>query len=365
MIARPLFVFAAAMLLAAAAWAQKPVVNMFNWPGYVPAPVIKAFEKQDNINVLYNTFESNEVLDAALRDNKPLYDVVAPRAKPFLANQIADHLYQPLDRSRLPNYGNLDPKILKLLAVHDPDNQYAVPWMWGTVGIGFNVDKVKRLLPDMPPDSLRLIFDPAIVSRFKDCGVMVLDSPAETIPAALRYLGLDPDSKNDVDLAKAADAWRAVRPFIRRFAVAEFTDQLAQGNVCLAFGYSGDIDAARRRAAETKGRARITLGYAIPREGAMVWIDALAIPGNAPHAENAYKLIDFLLQPQQAAESAERVGYATANKAAQALLTGDAAKKQMLYPPPEVMDKLYVTTPADRRYEQQRAHSWNSIKGGK
>jgi putrescine transport system substrate-binding protein len=365
MIRKPLLAAIALLLCAATALAQKPTVSLFNWADYVPGAVVKAFEKQTGIKLLYGVFDSNEILDASLRENKPAYDVVVPRAAPFLANQIADKLYQPLDRARLKNYGNLDPVVLALLAKYDPENAHAVPYMWGTIGIGYNADKLKRILPDTRPDSLSLLFDPQIVSQFKGCGVMVLDSPAEMIPAALRYLGLDPDSKSEEDLAKAADAWRAIRPFIRKFAVADFVNQLAQGGVCLAFGYSGDIEEARRRAAQIKGRGKVNIGYAVPREGALVWIDTLAIPATAPDLDNAYRLIDFLLDPQIAAQSSRATGYATANRAARPLLDSAIAQDQGLYPSAEVMGRLYAATPADRRYELQRLRAWNSIKGDK
>jgi len=365
MVRKTLLATAALLLFASPALAQKATVSMFNWADYVPPAVVKAFEKQTGIKLLYGVYDSNEILDARLREGKPAYDVVVPRASPFLASQLADKLYQPLDRSRLKNYGNLDPTIMALLAKYDPGNEHAVPYMWGTIGIGYNTDKLKRLLPDTTADSLNLLFDPQIVSKFKDCGVMVLDSPAEMIPAALKYLGLDPDSKSDADLTKAADAWRAIRPFIRKFAVADFVNQLTQGNVCLAFGYSGDIEDARHRAAQTKGRGKVNIGFAVPREGAQIWIDTLAIPANAPDPGNAYKLIDFLLDAQIAAQSSSATGYATANAAARPLLDAAIAQDNGLYPPADVMSKLYAVTPADRRYELQRLHVWNSMKGSK
>ncbi len=288
---------------------------------------------------------------------------MVPRAAPFLANQISDGLYQRLDRSKLANYANLDPVILKLLAKYDPDNSYSVPWMWGTIGIGYNAEKLKRILPNTPPNSLSLLFDPNIVSKFKECGVMVLDSPAEMIPAALKYLGLDPDSKDEQDLIKAADAFRAIRPFIRKFTTGDFVSQLMQGNICLAFGYSGDIEEARHRAAQTKGRGKISIGYAVPKEGAMVWIDTLAIPASAPNTDNAYKFIDHLLDARMAAESSDYTRYATANAAARQFLDTTIATDAGLYPPPEVMEQLYAVSPGDRHYDVQRIRAWNSMKG--
>ncbi|MEO8558154.1 MAG: extracellular solute-binding protein [Rhodospirillales bacterium] len=355
----------ALLLGASIAWAQKPTVTFYNWAGYVPAELIKGFEKSSGLKVAYPTFESNEILDARLRDGKAEFDVVGPRAAPFLAAQVPEGFYQPLDRGKLAHYGNLDPVILKLLEKYDPGNLHAVPWMWGTIGIGYNVERMKRLLSDMPPDTLRLIFDPQIVSKFKDCGVMVLDSPAEMIPAALLYLGLDPDSKSEADLIKAVDAIKAVRPFIRKFASSDFVNQLNQGAICLAFGYSGDIHEARQRSDQAKGRGRITIGYVVPKEGALVWIDTLAIPANAPNADSAYKLIDYLLDAKVAAASANQLRYASGNAAARPFLDAGLSGDAGLYPPSDVMAKLYTVSPAERRYQLQRQKLWNGIKGNK
>jgi putrescine transport system substrate-binding protein len=346
--------------------AQKPAVSFYNWADYVPADLVRTFEKSSGIKVVYTTFDSNEILDARLRGGKAEFDVVGPRAFPYLAAQLPDNLYQPLDRARLTHYADLDPVIMKLLEKHDPQNSYSVPWMWGTVGIGYNVDRLKKLAPDVPADSLRLLFDPEIVSKFKDCGVMVLDSPAEIFAAALAYLGLDPDSKSEADLVKAADVIRAIRPFIRKYTSSDFVNQLAQGNMCLAFGYSGDVQEARSRTDQAKSRgSKPVLSYAVPREGAQVWIDVLAIPAHAANPDNAYKLLDYLLDPQVAATSSNRLHYASANAAARPLLDPAIAADRGLYPTDDVMAKLYVLSPPERRFEQQRIRLWNAIKSNK
>lgn len=362
---RKLFAAFVLSLVAPLAWAQKPVVNLYNWADYVPAEIVRGFEKQSGIKLNYAVFDSNELLDARLREAKPEFDVVVPRAAPFLAAQIAEGFYQPLDRGRLANYGNLDPVILKLLTKYDPQNAHAVPFMWGTIGIGYNIERMRKLLPDMPPNTLRLIFDPQIVSKFKDCGVMMLDNPAEIVPAALLYLGLDPDSKSHADLDKAADVIKAIRPFVRKFTSADFAGQLTQGGICLAFGYSGDIDDARQRTEQSKGRGRIAIGYAVPKEGALVWIDALAIPANAPNADNAYRLIDYLLDARIAAATANKARYASGNQAARPFLDASLAGDPGIYPPEDTVAKLYTVSPADRRYQLQRQKQWNAIKSSK
>jgi putrescine transport system substrate-binding protein len=350
----------AVALIATPAMAQ---LNVYNWSDYIAEDAVANFTKSTGIKVNYSVYDANEILDAKLRAGKSGYDVVVPSASPFLVRQIPAGLYQKLDRSKLKNYGNLDPAIMQQLAKYDPGNQYAVPWMWGTTGIGYNVDKVKKALPDAPVDSLRMIFDPAVASKLKDCGIMVLDSPTDMIPAALKYLKLDPDSKDPADLQKAAELFKQVRPYIRKFHSSEYINALAQGNVCVAFGYSGDILQAAGRAAKAKNKVKIE--YAIPKEGALLWIDVMAIPTSAPHLDNAYKWIDYLLDPKVAAASSNFVGYANGNAKSREFLDKDVAGNPNIYPPDAVMANLYTISAADRQYEQARTRTWTTIKTGK
>ena len=256
-------------------------VNVYNWSDYIAVAELREFEKNTGIKVNYTTYDSNEILDAKLRTGSSGYDVVVPTASPFFVRQLAANLFRPLDKAKLKNLGNLDPGIMAALAKYDPGNAHAIPWMWGTTGIGYNVEAIKKRMPNAPVDSLAMIFDPAIVSRFVDCGVMVLDSPTDVFPAALKYLLLDPDSKNPADLEKAAAVIKAIRPYVRKFHSSEYINALAGGDICLAFGYSGDIFQARDRAA--KARDRQDIAYAIPKEGSLLWIDVAAIgdPGRA------------------------------------------------------------------------------------
>ena len=354
---------ALAAVFAAGTASAQGQVNVYNWSDYIAEDAVDNFAKASGIKVNYSVYDSNESLDAKLRAGKSGYDVVYPTASPFLVRQIPAGIYQKLDKSKLKNYGNVDPVIMKQLAKYDPGNQYAVPWMWGTTGIGYNVAKVEKALPGAPVDSLRMIFDPAVVSKFKDCGVMVLDSPTDMIPAALKYLKLDPDSKDPADLEKAVAAFKAVRPFIRRFHSSEYINALAQGNVCVAFGYSGDILQAADRAANSKNK--IEIEYTIPKEGALLWVDVMAIPASAPNADNAYKWIDYLLDPKVAAESSNFVGYANGNAKSKEFLDKEVAENENSYPSDEVMANLYTLSAADRKYEQLRTRSWTSIKTGK
>jgi putrescine transport system substrate-binding protein len=349
------------LLLAAPSVAQS--VNVYNWSDYIAEDQLKAFEASSRIKVNYTTYDSNEILDAKLKTGKTGYDIVVPTASPFFVRQLSANLFQKLDRSKLKNYGNLDPEIMTALAKFDPDNAHGVPWMWGTTGIGYNVEAIKKRMPDAPIDSLRMIFDPAVVSKFRDCGVMLLDSATDVLPAALKYLGLDPDSKKTEDLAKAADVVKAVRPFVRKFHSSEYINALAGGNICLAMGFSGDVFQARDRGEKAKDKQEIA--YTIPKEGSALWIDVAAIPKDAPNVDNAYRFIDFMLDPKVAAASSAVTGYANGNKAALPLMDKAISGNPLIYPPADVRAKFYTITAGDAEQTRERTRLWTAIKTGR
>ena len=351
-----------ASALAPPAFAQGSV-NVYNWSDYIAEDQLKDFAKDTGIKVNYTTYDSNEILDAKLRTGKSGYDIVVPTASPFFVRQLQANIFLPLDKSKLKNWNNLDPEIMKALAAYDPGNAHAAPWMWGTIGIGYNVAEIRKRLPDAPVDSLRMIFDPAVVSKFQDCGVMLLDSATDMLPAALKYLGLDPDSKKPEDLAKAADVIKAVRPYVRKFHSSEYINALAGGNICLAFGFSGDIFQARDRGA--KAASKVEIEYAIPKEGAMLWIDVVAIPKDAPNQANAYRFLNFMLEAKVAAASTELTGYANGNKAAFALLPKDISENPLIYPPPAVRAKFYTITAGTAEQTRERTRLWTSVKTGR
>ena len=356
--------FLAALLLvcsALPAFAQGRV-NVYNWSDYIAEDQLKAFEKTSGLKVNYTTYDSNEILDAKLRAGRSGYDVVVPTASPFFVRQLGANIYRTLDKARLKNYGNLDPRIMAQLAKYDPSNAHGIPWMWGTIGVGYNVAEINKRMPSAPVDSLAMIFDPAVVSRFADCGVMVLDSPTDVIPAALKYLGLDPDSKKPEDLAKAGDALKAVRPFIRKFHSSEYINALAGGNICLAFGYSGDMLQARDRAAKATDKRDIA--YAVPSQGAMLWIDVAAIPKDAPNPDNALRFLDFMLDPKVAAASSELTGYANANVPGTALLDKAITGNPSIYPKEADRAKFYTITAGTPEQTRERTRLWTAIKTG-
>ena len=354
---------AAVVALAAAPAFGQGQVNVYNWSDYIAEDQLRAFEKDSGIKVNYTTYDSNEILEAKLRAGRSGYDVVVPTASPFFVRQLAAGLYKPLDKARLKNLKNLDPEIMAQLAKYDPGNTHAIPWMWGTTGIGYNVAAIQKRMPDAPVESLKMVFDPAVVAKFADCGVMLLDSATDIFPAALKYLGLDPDSKKTEDLAKAADVVKAVRPYIRKFHSSEYINALAGGDICLALGFSGDIFQARDRAAKAKDKQDIA--YAIPREGSLLWIDVAAIPKDAPNPDNALRFLDFLLEPKVAAASSELTGYANANTAATALLPKDISANPLIYPPADVRAKFYTITAGTAEQTRERTRLWTMVKTGR
>jgi putrescine transport system substrate-binding protein len=348
----------AAASVALPAFAQGSV-NVYNWSDYIAEDQVKDFARDTGIKVNYTTYDSNEILDAKLRTGRSGYDIVVPTASPFFVRQLQANIFLPLDKANLKNWKNLDPEIMTALAKYDPGNAHGVPWMWGTTGIGYNVAEIKKRLPDAPVDSLRMIFDPAVVSKFQDCGVMLLDSATDVLPAALKYLGLDPDSKKPEDLTKAADVVKAVRPYVRKFHSSEYINALAGGNICLAFGYSGDVFQARDRG------AKVDIEYSIPKEGSQLWIDVVAIPKDAPNQANAYRFLDFMLEAKVAAASSELTGYANGNKAAFALLPKDISENPLIYPPADVRAKFYTLTAGTAEQVRERTRLWTSVKTGR
>jgi len=354
------FAVAAAVVPAVA---QERVVNFYNWSDYIDPTVLEGFTKETGIKVRYDTFDSNDTLEAKLLAGKSGYDVVVPTAY-FLARQIAAGIFLKLDKSKLPNLANAWPEIADRLAGYDPGNQYAVNYMWGTTGIGYNVEDARAVLgADATIDSWDDVFDPAKIAKFKNCGIHLLDSSDDIMPAALHYLHLDPNSSDPGDLQKAVDLLGKIRPYVRKFHSSEYLNALATGEICFVVGFSGDIKQAQKRAAEAKGS--VAVGYAIPKEGAQLWFDNLAIPKDAPDAAEAHALIDYLLKPEVAAKNTNFVSYANGNLASQKLIDRAILDDRTVYPDATTMARLYTITAHDQKTQRLINRLWTRIKTGR
>jgi putrescine transport system substrate-binding protein len=359
---------AAKLLLAAvlsfpiAAKAQQDL-RIYNWADYVDPTVLDAFTAETGIRVVYDTFDQMEAVDGKLAAGKTGFDLVVVSAS-FLPRHIPLKLYAELDKSKVPNLKNLWPEIAQRLARFDPGNRYAVDYMWGTTGIGYNVAKIReRLGGDAKVDSWAILFDPARLAKVADCGVHILDNPDELFAAALRYLGMNPDSKNQADLDRAAALLQRMRPHIRKFHSSDYVNALANGEICMAFGTSGDVLQARRRAREAGNG--IDIAYAIPREGANMWFDCFVILADAEHKDAALKFIDFMNRPEIAAKNSNFVQYPNGNLASQKLLDPAVRNDPAIYPAPETMARLYTITPFDEKTQRVVARMWTRVKTGK
>jgi putrescine transport system substrate-binding protein len=329
--------------------AQERTVNFYNWSNYIAPGVLEDFTRETGIKVVYDTFDANETLETRLLAGKSGYDVVVPTAY-FLQRQIKANVFQKLDKAKLPNLANAWPFVTQQLATYDPGNVFAANYMWGTTGIGYNVKAVQKILGlEAKIDSWDVVFKPENLAKFKDCGVHMLDSADDIFPAALNYLGLDPNSTKQADLDRAADVVGKVRPFVRKFHSSEYLSALATGEICLVVGWSGDIMQARSRAAEAKSdnKSEVEIGYAIPKEGAQMFFDNFAIPTDAQHVAEAYELINYLYRPEVAAKNSDFLSYANGNLASQKLVDPKILNDKNIYPDQATLSKLYVVTARD------------------
>ncbi len=352
----------ALLLSSTAAFAQEEkVLNVYNWSDYIAEDTIPKFEAETGIKVNYDVFDSNELVEAKLLAGSSGYDVVVPSGF-FLERQVAAGIFAPLDKSKLPNLANMDPDVMAATAAHDPDNAHSVDYMWGTTAIGYNPIKLKERLGDQAIDTWDIVFKPELVSKLQDCGVNILDAPAEVMASALNYLGLDPNSESPDDLKKAEDLMMSIRPFVRTFNSGQYIDDLGNGEICLSIGYSGDVFIAQAAAAEAA--AGVEVGYVIPKEGALKWFDLFAIPADAPHPDNAHKFIDFMMRPEIAAANTNYVYYASGNKAALEFIDPAVKDDPAIYPTPEVSAKLFNLKAHTPDYDELLTETWQRIKTG-
>ena len=355
-----LFIAGALVFSAQTAIAEE-VVNVYNWSDYIDEQVNEDFTAATGIKVVYDVFDSNEFLQSKLLAGGSGYDVVVPSSS-FLARQIQAGVFQKLDKSKLSNIGNMWDKIEAQVAQFGPLNDYSVNYMWGTTGIGYNVEKINERMENAPTTSLAMVFDPDVVSKFADCGVHLLDAPEEIIPAALAYLGEDPRSTDADVIAKAEAVLTEVRPHIQKFHSSQYIDALGNGDICLVVGWSGDVFQALYAAEEAENGVEIV--YSIPDEGALMWFDQLAIPKDAPNADNAHKYINWIMDPEQIATATNYVWYANGNFASQPLLEPDLLSDPAVYPTPEVMENTYISPAYDAKSQRVVTRTWTKVKTG-
>jgi len=336
-------------------------VHVYNWSDYIEPSILEDFTKETGIKVVYDVFDSNEMVETKMLAGGSGYDVVVPTDR-NMQRLIEAGVFQPLDKSKIPNLQYAWPAIYDRLATYDPGNQYAVNYMWGTTGIGYNKKMIADRMPDAPVDSMDMIFKPEVAAKFADCGIYLLDSADDVLPAALAYLGLPPDSKETADLEKAAELISAVKPYIRKFHSSEFIEALANGDACIAFGFSGDILQARDRAEEAKNGVEIV--YSIPKEGALLWMDSMVIPKDAPNPDAAHAFINYIQKPEVIAKATNYVNYPNGNLESQKYVDKAVLEDPTIYPTPEVLAKLYTTTPNDPKVQRVVTRLWTRIKSG-
>ncbi|MGY0400186.1 MAG: polyamine ABC transporter substrate-binding protein [Ostreibacterium sp.] len=341
--------------------ADDRIVNVYNWSDYIDKSILTDFTKETGIKVNYDVFDTNELLETKLLTGASGFDVVVPSAS-FVTRQIAAGVYIKLDKSKLPNIKNVWEKIAKSTDIYDPGNQYTINYLWGTTAIGYVEEKIKAILPNMPANSWDMIFDPKVAGKLAKCGIYWLDAPTEMIPAALHYLGLKPGDFSKANIEKAEAVIAKVRPFIKKFDSSGYISALANGDICLAVGYSGDILQARDRAIEAKNGN--TVVYTIPKEGAQMWFDQLAIPLDAKNKEEAYEFINYLLRPEVIAKASNYVRYANGNIRSQPFVDKDLLTDTAIYPDEKTMKVLYSTLMPKGKKQRMLNRSWTRIKSG-
>lgn len=357
----------AALVLCAAPWvasvAKDTQLNVYNWSDYIAKDTISNFTKQTGIQVRYDNYDSDDTLQAKLLAGNSGYDIVVPTSN-YAGKQIAAGIYAPLDKSKIPNLKYLDPQLMALVAGADPGNRYAVPWAWGTTGLGFNVDKVQQILgKNVPLDNWDILFKPENLSKLKACGVSVLDAPDQVFAAALHYMGKDPMSTNPADYQAALAMLKQIRPYITEFNSSGYINDLVGGDICLAYGWSGDVVIAKHRAQEAKKPFHIE--YYIPKGGAPIWFDVMTIPKDAQHKDAANEWINYIETPQVHAAITNAVYYPSVNMEARKYVSKDIANDPAVYPPADVVKTLFLLKPLPPEIQRLQTRLWTEFKSGR
>ena len=337
-------------------------LNIYNWSDYIGKTTLEDFTKQTGIEIRYDVYDSDDVLEAKLLAGNSGYDVVVPSAWPYFARQVEAGIYRKLDARAIPNLRNLDPDLMARVAAADPGNEHGVIYAYGTNGIGYNVSEIERRMPSAPVDSWDMLFKPEIVARFADCGVTMLDSATDVIPLALNYLGKDPNSEDPTDLSAAERLLSSIRPYVKYFHSSQYINDLASGEVCLSLGWSGDVIQAKNRAEEALPPRAIA--YSIPKEGSLLWFDMLAIPKDAPHPAAANAFINYVLDPKVMAGITEEVGYANAVPGSLRYVSEKLRDDTAVFPTRQTRDRLFVSKVLSPEAERERNRAWAHVRSG-
>jgi putrescine transport system substrate-binding protein len=342
--------------------AEDTELNIYNWSEYIAKDTVPNFQKLTGIHVRYDSYDGDDTLQTKLLAGSSSYDIVVPTSN-YLAQQIQAGVYQKLDKSKIPNLAKLDPVLMKMVATADPGNQYGVPWAWGTTGVAYNVQSIRKRLGDNAPvDSWALLFDPAVVSKLKGCGVSMLDAADAAFAATLQYMGRDPNSKNPADYQAAYEVLKKVRPYVTQFSSAGYGDDLVNNDVCVALSWSGDVGLARRSAMEAKKSYEIK--YVNPKEGGLLWFDVMAVPKDAPHPEAAMKWINYIEDPKVNAAITNEIFYPTANKPARDFVTPAIAQDPSVYVPDSELKKMSLALPRSADIARLENRLWLQLKSG-
>ncbi len=353
----------ACLLTPSRAAAQDRVLNVFNWNDYIDPYMVQRFTQETGIRVRYDVFDSVETLEGRLSAGRSGYDIVVPTSEPTFSRLARAGAFRPLDRGLIPNLANLDPVLQQRVATSDPGNRFGALYLWGTIGLGVNADRIRALAPDAPMDSLALLMDPQHARRIARCGITMMDSATDVIPTVLRYLGKDPNSTDAGDLREVERALMAIRPFIRNFATGGAIEALASGQTCLAFAYSGDVIQAASRAQEAN--RGVAVQYVAPKEGAQLWFDLLAIPADAPNPEAAHTFINFLLQPDVMAAITSHVHYPNGVPASRPLVAPEIANDPAVFPDEALRARFFTIGPVPQAAERARNRVWARFKAGR
>lgn len=362
-VAKSIFVGAALTAVFSAAHAQENVVNVYNWAEYTAPDTISGFEKATGIKARYDTFDNNDTLQAKLLTGKSGYDVVVPSTH-YAARQIEGGIFQKLDKSKIPNWEHLDPDLMAVLADVDPGNEYLIPWGYGTNGLGYNVTRVKEVFgDDVELGNWDMLFKPENAEQLKSCGISMLDEAAQVFPAVLHYMGKDPNSSNPDDYKEALELLKTIRPFIRQFSSSGYIDELAAGDLCMVYGFSGDVMISAHRAREANKDYKVD--YYIPEGGAPVWFDTMAIPKSAKNVDAAHTFINYIETPEVHAAITNTMFFPNANKSAREFVNPEVANNPMIYPSQDVSQTLFVIKPQPLPIQRLQTRLWSELKSGR